>query len=49
MPVIKRPKDAAPLFGERAQVVFGPGLVQLLRQKQERDRKSASSAPKEDD
>ena len=49
MPVIEKPKERAPLFGEGVQVVFGPGLVQLLREKRERDRRSASAPPTDED
>ena len=49
MAVIEKPKDCGPLFGEGVQVVFGPGLVQLLREKRERDRRTASTAPTDED
>ena len=49
MPVIKRPKDRGPLFGGRAQIMIGGPLVQLLREKQRKDRESSPPAPTEDD
>ena len=49
MPVIEKPQDRGPLFGEGVQVVFGPRLVQLLREKRDRDRRSASAAPTDED
>lgn len=48
MPVVSRPKDAAPLFGGQTRIMIGGGLAQQLREWQKK-RKPASPTTDEED